>query len=296
MPTPYSDKTFHTANVRAFAEDVQEATGGRLTIAVHSAGSLIRHAQIKSSVRSGLVPIGEMLMSRLGNEDALFEVDSVPFLAVDYGQARKLWAASLPVLQSRLDRQGLMLLYAVPWPPQGIYAGKEIRTIDDLSGLKFRAYNAATERVAELAGALPTQVEAPDIPIAFASGRVEAMITSPVTGANTKAWDYVTHFHHTQAWLPKNMVVVNKKAFLGLDSQIQEAVLGAARNAEERGWASSMRETDHSIRVLEGNGMTIVIPDAELMDGFRAIGRMMTKEWVTRAGQLGQEILAVYRQ
>ncbi len=296
MPTPYGDGTFHTVNVSAFAEDVNKATGGALTITVHSGGSLIKHPQIKSSVRNGLVPLGEVLMSRLGNEDAVFEIDSVPFLATDYGQARKLWKASYPVLKARLEKQGLLLLYAVPWPPQGIYAGKEIRTIEDLAGMKFRAYNTSTERVAELAGALPTQVEVPDIPVAFASGRVEAMITSPSTGANTKAWDYVSHFHHTRAWLPKNMVVVNQAAFGGLGPEVREAVLAAARRAEERGWAASMREADEKITEMEDNGMIIVMPGGGLMDSFRAIGHTMTEEWVARAGEAGQMILEAYRQ
>ena len=296
MPTPYGDGTFHTVNAIAFAEEVNNATGGELAITVHSGGSLIKHAQIKSSVRNGLVPIGEVLMSRLGNEDPVYEIDSVPFLATDYDQARKLWEASQPILQARLGKQGLMLLYAVPWPPQGIYAGREIRTIGDLAGMKFRAYNTTTERVAELAGALPTQVEVPDIPIAFASGRVEAMITSPSTGANTKAWDYVSHFHHTQAWLPKNMVVVNQAAFRGLEPGVREAVLAAAQRAEERGWAASKRETDEKIAVLEDNGMTIIMPGDGLMDSFRAIGGTMTEEWAARAGEAGRTILEAYRQ
>ena len=296
MPTPYGEGTFHTVNAIAFAEDVKNATSGALTITVHSGGSLIKHAQIKSSVRNGFVPIGEVLMSRLGNEDAVFEIDSVPFLATDYEQARKLWKASHPILKAGLEKQGLLLLYAVPWPPQGIYAGKEIRTIEDLAGLKFRAYNTTTERVAELAGALPTQVEVSDIPIAFASGRVEAMITSPSTGVSTKAWDYVSHFHHTQAWVPKNMVVINRTAFEELEPGVQEAVLAAARKAEARGWAASMRETDEKIAVMENNGMTIVMPGDELLNSFRAIGSTMTEEWAVRAGEPGQTILKAYRQ
>ena len=296
MPTPYGDGVFHTANIRAFAEDVEKATDGALQITVHSAGSLIKHPEIKNSVRRGLVPIGELLMSRLGNEDAAFEVDSVPFLATDYDQARQLWEASIPVISAKLEAQGLKLLFAVPWPPQGIYAGKEIRAVEDLAGTKFRAYNTATERVAELAGALPTQVEAPDVPVAFASGRVEAMITSPVTGASTKAWDYVSHFHHTQAWLPKNMVIVNGKAFARLDDGVREAVLAAARAAEDRGWTASRAQTDETIAILQENGMTVVIPSDALMESFRAIGTTMTDEWAVRAGEDGGSILSAYRE
>ena len=295
MPTPYGDKTFHTVNIREFAKDVEKATGGKLKINVHSAGSLIKHPEIKNAVRRGLVPIGEVLMSRLSNEDPVFAVDSIPFLATNYEEAKKLWAASRPVIEKKLEKQGLKLLFAVPWPPQGIYAKKEIRTVDDLKGLKMRAYNASTEMFARLAGAVPTQVEVPDIPTAFSTGRVEAMITSPSTGANSKAWDFVKYFHHTQAWLPKNMVIVNAKAFARLPEDQRKAVLEAAKRAEERGWQMSMKETEEKINVLKKNGMVVVTPTPELMAGLKKIGEQMTAEWLKKAGPDGEAILKAYR-
>ena len=269
---------------------------GEFVITVHSAGSLIKHPEIASNVRRGLVPIGETLMSRLGNEDAVYEVDSVPFLATNYEQARQLWQASRPIIEEKLANKRLKLLFAVPWPPQGIYAKKELIAVDDLKGVKFRAYNTSTERLAQLAGAIPTQVEVPDIPTAFTTGRVDAMITSPSTGANTKAWDYVSHFHHTQAWLPKNMVVVNQKAFDGLAPDIQKALLEAAEKAEMRGWAASQAETEVKIGEMKENGMIIVSPGATLQQGLADIGETMTEEWIEKAGADGAAILEAYGQ
>ncbi len=295
MPTPYGDKTFHTVNIRQFAADVDKATNGGLKIVVHSAGSLIKHPEIKNAVRRGLVPIGEVLMSRLSNEDPVFGVDSIPFLATNYDEAKKLWQASRPVIEKKLAAQGLKLLFAVPWPPQGIYANREIKSVADMKGLKMRAYNAATETLAKLAGAVPTQVEVPDIPTAFSTGRVEAMITSPSTGANAKAWDFVKYFHHTQAWLPKNMVIVNARAFARLPEDVQKAVQEAARRAEERGWQMSMKETEDKINVLRKNGMVVVTPTPALMAGLKKIGERMTAEWLRTAGPDGEAILKAYR-
>ncbi len=295
MPTPYGAKNFHTQNIMQFARDVEAATKGGLKITVHPGGSLIKHPEIKNAVRRGLAPIGEVLMSRLSNEDPVFAVDSIPFLATNYDEAKKLWAASKPVIARKLDAQGLKLLYAVPWPPQGIYAKKELKSVADMKGLKMRAYNAATETLAKLAGAVPTQVEAPDIPTAFSTGRVDAMITSPSTGANSKAWDFVSHFHHTQAWLPKNMVIVNKKAFMKLPADQQKAVMEAAARAEERGWKASMKETQDKLEVLKKNGMIIVTPSAELMKGLKQIGATMTADWAKQAGADGKAILDAYQ-
>ncbi len=294
MPTPYGDSNFHTVNIAEFAKDVSDKTGGSLTIQIHSAGSLFKHPEIKNAVRKGLAPIGEVLVSRLSNEDPVFGVDSVPFVATSYDDAFKLYQASKPFLEKKLGEQGLQLLFAVPWPPQGIYAKKDINTIDDLKGLKFRAYNASTERIAQLAGAVPTQVEVPDLPTAFSTGRVEAMITSPSTGANSKAWDYLDHYYDAQAWLPKNMVFVNKTAFDGLSDAEKAAVMEAAATAETRGWEASKAETAEKTQMLKDNGITVAAPSEELQASLKEIGATMVVEWQDSAGDDGKAIIEAF--
>lgn len=295
MPTPYPDKTFHTQNIAVFAEDVAKATNGELTIKIHSAGSLFKHPEIKNAVRGGQVPIGEFFVSLLSNEQPVFGADSQPFLATNYDEAKKLWDAQRPIITTLLDKQGLMPLFSVPWPPQGLYTKKEIKTVDDLKGIKFRAYNATLELFANKIGAAPTQVEVPDIPQAFATSRVEAMITSPSTGADSKAWDFVTHYTDIQAWLPKNIVVVNKKAFRKLDKKTQEAVLTAAKEAEERGWEMSKKETAEKTAILKENGIIVVTPSEELMAGLKEIGASMLEGWKKDAGSEGAALLEAYQ-
>jgi len=171
---------------------------------------------------------------------------------------------------------------------------KEIKTVDDLKGLKFRAYNATLEKFANEVGAAPTQVEVPDIPQAFATGRVEAMITSPSTGANSKAWDFVDYYTDIKAWLPKNIVVVNRRAFDKLDKDVQTAVLQAAKRAETRGWKMSKKETAAKTAILKENGMNVVEPSKELMTGLKEVGQTMLVEWKKEAGEDGAALLEAY--
>ena len=295
MPTPYPDATFHTKNIHEFAKDIANATGGDLAIKVHSAGSLFKHPEISKAVRSGQVPAGEFFLSLLANDNPAFGADSLPFLATSYDEAMKLWEAQESVITELLDEQGLMPLYAVPWPPQGLYTTKEIASVDDLAGLKFRTYNATLEQFANLAGAAPTQVEVPDIPQAFSTGRVEAMITSPSTGVNSKAWDFLSHYTDIQAWIPKNIVVVNKRAFRRLDEETQQAVLDAAATAETRGWEMSKAESAEMVEVLKENGITVVEPSDDLMTGLREIGAQMLESWTEDAGETGQQLLDAYQ-
>jgi TRAP-type C4-dicarboxylate transport system substrate-binding protein len=299
MPTPYPDNNFHTRNIMEFARQVRDTTGGSapgaINITVHPNQSLVKHGEIKNAVRSGQVQIGEFLLSTLSNENALYGVDSVPFLATGYDASWKLWQASKPQVEALLAEQGLVVLFAVAWPPQGIYANKEINKVEDLAGLKFRTYNAATERLAQLAGAVPTQIEASDIAQAFATGRVEAMVTSSSTGANSKAWDFLKYYYDTQAWLPKNVVVINKDVFESLDPAKRESIMAAAKQAEERGWKMSQEENGAQKKALTDNGMTIVTPTAELQSGLEAIGATMASEWAAQAGADGQKVLDAFK-
>jgi len=296
MPTPYPDGNFHTRNIMQFAADVDKATNGSLKIAIHSAGSLIKHAEIKRSVRQGTTPIGEMLESLSSNEAAVYGLDSVPFLATGYDASRKLYAAQKPYLERQLASEGLMLLYSVPWPPQGLYAKREIKSVDDLKGLKFRTYNAMIGRIAALAGAIPTQIEVPDLPTAFATGRVDVMITSASTGVDTKSQDYLTHYIDTQAWLPRNIVIVNKAAFDKLSAAEKKAVTDAAKAAEDRGWKLSIEEMTIKTKALKDAGIKVLPPSPELKAGLAKIGTTIASEWEKSAGSDGAAMLAAYRK
>jgi TRAP-type C4-dicarboxylate transport system substrate-binding protein len=296
MPTPYPDATFHTTNISMLAQDIEKATGGKLKIAVHSAGSLFKHPEIKNAVRSAQVPIGEFFLSLIANENAAFGIDSLPFLATSYDDAKKLWEAQKPVVEKLLAEQNLIPLYSVPWPPQGLYTKNEVKTVDDLRGLKFRSYNPTLELFANLAGAAPVQVEVPDIPQAFTTGQVEAMITSPSTGANSKAWDYVKYYTPINAWVPKNVVVVNKGAYDGLDDATRQAIQTAAKAAEARGWEMSMKETEEQTKALGDNGMTVVEPSTELMSGLRKIGEQMQEKWNETASADAKAVVAAYKK
>lgn len=296
MPTPYPDANFHTVNDHAFAADVAKATDGKLEIKIHSAGSLFKHPEIPRAVRSGQVQAGEFLLSILNNDNPVFGADSMPFLATSYAEAEKLWKAQKPVVEKLLEKQGMMVLYSVPWPPQGLYTKKPIHSVKDLRGLKFRTYNATLDTFARLAGASPTQVEVPDIPQAFTTGRVEAMITSPSTGVNTKAWDYVSYYTDIRAWLPKNIVVANKRAFDHLPKAEQAAVLKAAAEAQARGWKMSEQETVTQTKALKEHGMHVEKPSPELEAGLKKIGAEMLVSWKKKAGATGAEVLKAYQQ
>jgi TRAP-type transport system periplasmic protein len=296
MPTPYPDSNFHTKNVEQFAADIKTASGGKLDIVVHSNGSLIKHPEIKRAVQTGQVNIGQILISVLANENPIFAFDSIPFLAPNYPAAKKLLHIARPYIEKRLDAQGIKLLYVVPWPPQGIYTKKPFNSTADLKGVKFRTYSPVTSEFAKLIGAIPTTVQVPEIPQAFLTGLVDAMITSGATGVDSQAWDYLKYYTDVQAFLPFNVVIVNKAAFAKLEPAVQKDILTAAAKAEKDGWATSEAENEGYKRTMASHGIIVEKPNAKLKAQLDAIGKTMATDWVKRTGPDAQAILNEYYQ
>lgn len=296
MPTPYPATNFHTENIAQFVSDVDKATGGKLKITVHPNGSLFKANEIKRAVQGGQAQLGEILISGYSNEDPVFGVDSVPFLATSYADAAKLWKASRKAIEERFAKQGMKVLYSVPWPPQGIYSTKPINSMADMKGLKMRAYNPYTSRIAELAGAQPVTIQVAELAQAMATGAVNANITSGATGYDTKAWEVVKYYYDTQAWIPKNVVFVSAQAFDGLDKASQKALLDAAAAAETRGWKVSEEKNKWYLEQLAKNGMQVSAPSPQLESDFKKVGRTMADEWLKTAGGDGKAILDAYRK
>jgi TRAP-type C4-dicarboxylate transport system substrate-binding protein len=295
MPTPYSDGEFHTVNVKRFVADVKRLGGGQLDITVHANGSLIKHPDMLRAVSTGQVNIAEFLLGQFGNEDPVFAADNLPFVAAGWDNAWKFYQAQKPALEKKLQGRGLRLLFSVAWPGQGIYTRNPLKSVDDLKGAKFRTYSPQTARLAELLGASPTVVQVPDIPQMFATGAVQAMITSSATGTSTKAWEFVKNYYRTNAFHPKNVVVVNERAFQRLADNLRKAVLEAAADAEKRGWEFGKQREQNADRELAANGMNMHEPDAAMKAAYRKVGEIMLAEWQKAAGADGAAIIKAYR-
>jgi len=296
LPAAYPATNFHTENLVQFANDVEKATGGKLKITVHANGSLFKANEIKRAVQGGQAQIGEILLVNLENENAIFGADGIPFLAVNYAESKKLAGAQKPLLDKLLGVQGIKVLYTVPWPPQGIYVNKEIGSVADMRGLKWRAYSPATAKIAELIGAQPVTIQAAELSQALATGVVNSYMSSGSTGYDSKTYESIKYWYDTQAWLPKNAIIVNAAAFNALDPATQAAVTKAAADAEARGWKISQEKNDWYKKALTEKGMKIMPPSPKLMADMKQVGSIMLADWEKKAGADGAALLANYRK
>lgn len=296
LPTAYPASNFHTENLAKFVEDVDKATGGKLKITLHPNASLYKAPEIKRAVQGNQAQAGEILMVNYENEWPLFGIDGIPFLADSYAAARKLYEAQKPSLEKRLAQQGMVVLFTVPWPPQGIYTNRKLEKVEDMKGLKWRAYSPATARIAELVGAQPVTIQAAELTQALATGVVDSYMSSGSTGYDSKTYEHVKYWYDTQAWLPKNAILANKSALDALDKPTRDALMKASAEAEKRGWALSEEKNTWYIDQLKSKGMSIEKPSAQLASGLQKIGETLLADWLKKAGAEGKEVVDAYRK
>ena len=296
LPAAYAASNFHTENLTQFASDVDKATGGKLKITVHANASLFKANEIKRAVQGGQAQIGEILLANYENENPIYGADGIPFLASSYADSKKLYAAQKPALDKLLGSQGMKLLFSVAWPPQGIYSKKELSSVADLRGIKWRAYSPATAKIAELIGAQPVTIQAAELSQALATGVVESYMSSGSTGYDSKTYESLKYWYDTQAWLPKNTVLINKQAFDALDKPTQEALLKAGAEAEKRGWDMSKKTNTDSLETLKKNGLTVHKPSAQLTADMKKVGDTLLAEWIKSAGAEGQGVVDAFRK
>ena len=294
LPSGYPATNFHTENLVQFANDIDKATGGKLKITVHSNASLFKAPEIKRAVQGGQAQIGEIIFANYPNEWQIYGADGLPFVADSYDEAMKLYKVQKPIVEKKLAEQGMGLLYSVAWPPQGIYTKKPLNSAADLKGIKWRAYSPATSRIAELVGAQPVTVQAAELSQALATGVVESTMTSGATGVDSKLYESLKYYYDTQAWLPKNAVLVNKKAFDALDKPIQDAVLKAAADAEVRGLAASKKVNVDTLEKLKSFGVQVLPPSPQLNADLKKVGDTMLKEWLEKAGPEGKALIDAF--
>ena len=294
LASGYSDSSFHTVNLREFASDVSRITNGKIAIDVRSNNTLVKLAEVRKAVGEGTVEAGEVILTGVSKEFPIVGADAVPFVVGSIADAERLWNLQRPALEQQFGAKGLVLLYAVPWPSQGLYSTRPIVKKIDFSGSKMRTYNPTTVRIAELLGATPVDVPMVQVADALSNGRMDSMISSAVTGVENKVWSHLKYFYEINAWTPKNAVIVNAAAFAKLSRAEQKTLREAAKRAEARGWQMSRLAAQEAVQTLRSNGVKVESMPPNLEREFTRLGERFSREWIREAGAQASEIFTSF--
>lgn len=159
-----------------FAERIHEITNGGFEIQVYSAGELVPGAQVMDAVQQGTVEIGHTASYYYHGKNKAFSIDtSLPFGMTARMQAAWLYAGGgLELLRELFAKYNIVNFPAGNTGTQmGGWFRKEVKTLEDLKGLKFRIPGFGAEILSKL-GVVPQNIPASDIYSALEKGTIDA--------------------------------------------------------------------------------------------------------------------------
>ena len=294
LATGYRADSFHGKNLADFARKVDADTAGKLKIELYPNNTLVKLNAITKAVQEGSIEAGETIMSSMVKDVPSAGADSIPFVVTTYADAMRLWQLQRAGIERAMGERGMKVLYAVPWPPQGLYSKAPVKVEGDFQNTKMRTYNPTTIRIAELLGAKPVDIPMVDVAKALKDGRMDNMITSSVTGVENKVWSHIKYYYEINAWFPKNIVMVNAAAFNALPLDIQKTVLKAAEIAQANGWAMSQKSATDATNELISNGIKVDRIPYEVEIKLKRLGEKLSREWVRSVGNEASIIFVPY--
>lgn len=283
LATGLPDDNFFSKNYMQLIQDVETASKGELKIKYYGNNTLVKRDAIRRAIQTGQIQMGEVDFINLSNENPVFLLDSLPAFAPGYDDAWKLMEAQKPYAEKLFGERGLRIIAYAPWPGQGFYSKKPIKSLADTQGIKLRIYSKPTEKMAQTLGFSPVILPAAEVPQAFATGLIDAMFTSAATGVITQAWDNTKHFLFVGAMHSKQSLVVNDGAFKALSPALQKILLDAGAAATKRGWKMSEEQDEKDRKALARNGMTVTQSWPELDQKMAGIGAELIADWKKNA-------------
>lgn len=296
MANEYNDSSIHAEGDQIFSAKLSELTNGAIEITHHFSGSIgFKSKDQLDAVGDGALPIANTLVSPLGGIDPMFLLPSLPFLAKTPDEARKLFEAARADYDAVFAGNNQKLLWASPWPPSGIWAKKPVPTMADLAGLKIRTYDANGTITLQEANAAPIQLSWADVVPQLSTGGIEGVLTSAEAGTNAKFWEHLSHFTEINYAMPLNMAHINLDTWNDLSAEHQDAVLEAAKHAEDHVWQAVVTRVGENYEQMTSAGITVVTDtNPAFLTALRDAGQKARAEWLAKTGAKGQAILDAY--
>jgi len=279
-----------------FIAELSKRIGDELEITYHGSKSLgFSSADHFDAVQFGAVPIAVSQTSVLGGVEPFFDLTSLPFLAKDLAEARTLWGVSKPEFSRIFDANNMVVLYAQPNAPSGIYAKKPIDSIEALKGLRIRTYDANGTRTFAAAGAAPLQVAFSDLIPQLSTGGIDAVLTSAEGGIQLSAWDYLSDFTALNYAMALFMVHANEDSYNELSDGAKAAIEEVSAITEDFAWKLVTDSIEESYETARSHKMMVTdTPPQEAFEHLQQAGADLHTAWLEKVGERGAEVLAAF--
>lgn len=291
----YGATNFHTKGAEQFAALVDEYTKGSVKITVHAGATLVKGSPLQA-VKDGTVAMTDMFIPFTAGGGKVFGISALPFVASSYEDAYKLYQISKPAYDKTAAQWNQKMLYAVSWPPSGLYTKKPMMSKADLSDLKTRTYDKNSADFITMVGGNSVALPWGEVYSALSTGMVNSVVTSSASGKDGKFWEVLSDFTKINYAYPLQAVTINLDYWKSLDKSQQDALLKAAAKIEEAQWNASKEEDSVALKMLGDNGMKIKEATAELKKELDIVAKKMLDTYLADADDGIKKIFTEYKK
>lgn len=279
-------------DLTAFAQDVEQATDGKVKIRLYPANALGDYTLVQERVSIGAIDMSCQPMATAA--DKRLQIASIPYLVETWAEAEKAFGPK-GVLREEISKlaaeQNILIIGAWPVYFSGIALNKEPNAPLEpgvKKGIKLRIPPwKSLSLVVQAMG-----YQGAPLPFAEAFTAVQTGVVDGVMGSGAEGY-YSSFRDVTKYYIPANIhfeiwfLLISKERFDGLSKPQQEALVAAAAKLETARWQSAPAETAVFEKKLEENG-TKLIPVSEA--ALAAFGKMAREQvWPEVLSDIGKE-------
>lgn len=283
-----SSQAVKTQFVQKWADDVKEATDGRVEITVYAGGTIASSTDALDAVKQRTADMAICFTSFFPGQFPLTEVVSLPMTGISNAvQATNvlwdLWEES-EELQAELADYKVLMLYANP--NNIIGTTKPVYTADDMKGLKLRVSSGTPSDMSAAWGATPMSISSSEIYQSVEKGVLDGYLID-YTGVN--AWtlyevtDYYTEMpFYVAPWT----LLMNMDSWNELPEDLQEIIdsLSTRERSLDFSEVSEQEADETREKAVNEYGATIINPDEEQYATFLPAAEEYRADWVEKYG------------
>jgi len=284
-----------TANLMAFKDKVEKASGGDLTIDVFHSAQLYKDSEVPQAVASGAIDMGAASLTRFAGTIPAVDLFYVPFLLPSEKIALKAAAKGSPIrgpLDDAILATGARVLW---WQSLGnsVFMSKEpISKPADVKGKKVRVFGKTLGKFVEVLGGAPALISGSEQFIAYQRGTVDAGMSTPAAIKSRKmneVLDHVTLTNHASVWF---VVLVNEKVWQGLTDAQRKLIDDAGKEVEAELANSIQKKNDDVIAwVRKETKMNVIEQSAQQIAAWQKASQPVIDIYLESAGDLGRQLV-----
>lgn len=288
---------YHLRGHLPWTRDVERATNGRVKVTVYPSQTMIKPMDAWESVKSGAIDIAWIFSEHVSHKLDLSECVTLPFIIPngDTGSrvAWKLYQKFSEIQAQMADVKILSVCTTEPY--LWLTTTKQIKTPEDLKGMKIRATGRSSVDMITLLGGIPIMVLMPETYLALKVGVIDGTLSPTLPVLEFRLYEVCKYYTYMPTVCSYFFLTMNKDVWNEMPPDIQQGIMSVSGETQARRYGAgvfdySRRELPKIARAAGFGFNEYTVPQEEAPRWFKLAGEPLWKSWVSRMEAEGYKV------